>query len=70
MVGLEILVIVSACDLNYRILFTYVTEREGATASGVPSPSLAVSVKAGRGSESGRGGRKKYLPCLYMLVHC
>ncbi|KAB1218220.1 hypothetical protein CJ030_MR3G026100 [Morella rubra] len=31
-------------------------EREGATASGVPSPSLAVSVKAGRGSESGRGG--------------
>ncbi|GMY26909.1 PHD finger protein ING1 isoform X2 [Fagus crenata] len=34
-------------------------ERENAAASGVPSPSLDGSVKAGRGSESGRGGRKK-----------
>ena len=49
-------------------MILFVTERENAAASGVPSPSLDGSVKAGRGSESGRGGRKKYLSGLYMLI--
>lgn len=44
----------------------FVTEREAAAASAVPAPSLDGSAKAGRGSESGRGGRKKYLSCPYM----
>ncbi|XP_062169181.1 PHD finger protein ING1 isoform X3 [Alnus glutinosa] len=34
-------------------------EREAAAASAVPAPILDGSTKAGRGSESGRGGRKK-----------
>ncbi|KAF3951825.1 hypothetical protein ACB098_02G098500 [Castanea mollissima] len=34
-------------------------EKENAAASGVPSPSLDGGGKAGRMSESGRGGRKK-----------
>ncbi|KAG2728379.1 hypothetical protein I3843_01G198400 [Carya illinoinensis] len=34
-------------------------EKESATASGITPPSLDGNVKAGRGSESGRGGRKK-----------
>jgi len=45
-----------------------VTEKENAAASGVPSPSLDGGGKAGRMSESGRGGRKKYLSGLYMLI--
>lgn len=47
----------------------FVTEREAAAASAVPAPSLDGSAKAGRGSESGRGGRKKYLSCQYMLFY-
>lgn len=42
------------------------TEKENAAASGVPSPSLDGGGKAGRMSESGRGGRKKYLSGLYI----
>jgi hypothetical protein len=51
--------------------FTYiifVTEREAAAASAVPAPSLDGSTKTGRGGESGRGGRKKYISCPYALL--
>lgn len=47
----------------------FVTEREAAAASAVPAPILEGSTKAGRGSESGRGGRKKYISCPYMLFY-
>lgn len=39
-------------------------ERDAVPASGLPAASLDGNVKSGRGSEGGKGGRKKYLPFL------
>lgn len=37
------------------------TERENAATTGVPASGPDGNTKSGRGNESGRGGRKKYV---------
>lgn len=54
--------------LYFYTIIIFFAEKENAAASGLPSPSLDGGGKAGRMSESGRGGRKKYLSGLYMLI--
>ncbi|GKV19452.1 hypothetical protein SLEP1_g29713 [Rubroshorea leprosula] len=43
-------------------------ERENAAAAVLPATSLDGSAKSGRSSEGGRGGRKKYLLILDILI--
>ncbi|XP_030975244.1 PHD finger protein ING1 isoform X3 [Quercus lobata] len=56
--GTLLIVHISRVNNMYRLPCTFI-EKENAAASGVPSPSLDGGGKAGRMSESGRGGRKK-----------
>lgn len=50
------------CNLYFAICFS--TEREHAAIAS-PAPSPNSTTKSGRSNESGRGGRKKYVPILY-----
>lgn len=48
-------------------MILFLTERESAAAAQLSGSSLDGNAKSGRGSEGGRGGRKKYLSFLFML---
>lgn len=44
------------------------TERENAATTGMPTSAPDGNTKSGRGNESGRGGRKKYVTLLGVSV--
>lgn len=46
----------------------FLAERDSVATTASPAPTLDGSTKSGRSSEGGRGGRKKYLPILHMLI--
>lgn len=50
-------------------LISCMTDRDGIAGAGLPASSLDSGTKPGRGSESSRGGRKKYQSFLNFPFH-